>query len=102
MPHPIYGDPNHKLEQVTFTLTLPEATNGHLTTITAAGRSSTCRTALWTMEQSWQRDEQAHGYQPGDALSHIVMVAMQDRPTGQRQVDACMVGEGWAQDELPM
>lgn len=100
MPHPIYGDPVHKLEQVTFTLTLPEITNGFLTTLAAAGRSSTCRTALWTTEQSWQRDEQDHGYQPGDAASHLVMVVMQDRPTGQRQVEACLVGEGWTQEPL--
>lgn len=100
MPHPIYGDPLHDLEQVTFTLTLPRTTNGHLTTVSAAGRSSTCRTALWTAEESWQRDAQRHGYEPGDYVSHVVMVAMQDRPSSQLQVDACLVGEGWAQDPL--
>lgn len=100
MPHPIFGDPNHELQQVTFTLTLPAATNGHLTTVAIAGRSDTCRTALWTDEYSWQRDEQEHGYQPGDYVSHAVLVAMQDRPTAQRQWDACLVGEGWAQDPL--
>lgn len=100
MPHPIYGDPNHDLEQVTFTLTLPRPTNGNLTTLAAAGRASTCRTALWTAEESWAQGEQRHGYEPGDAASHWVMVFMQDRPTGQRQVDACLVGEGWSQDPL--
>lgn len=100
MPHPIYGDPNHELEQVTITITLPKATNGWLTTVATAGRSSTCRTALWTMEESWERGETRSGYEPADHASHVVMVCAQDHPTSQRQVEACMVGEGWSQDPL--
>lgn len=100
MPHPIYGDPNHELEQVVFTLTLPQATNGWLTTLATHGRSSTCRTALWTLEDEWERDAQRRGYEPADAASHLVMVVMQDHPTSQRQVEACVVGEGWAQEPL--
>ena len=100
MPHPIYGDPNHELHQVVITITLPRPENGGQTSLAAHGRSDTCRTALWTLEDLWSSVEQRHGYEPADAASHIVMVSMQDHPTSQRQVEACMVGEGWAQEPL--
>lgn len=100
MPHPIYGDPSHELEAVSLHIWLPSRRLDLPTRVMAAGRANTSRTALWTIEQTWATGEDAHGYNVGDFCSHVAMVCLQDHPTSQQQVDACMVGEGWAQDPL--
>lgn len=102
MPHPIYGDPKHELDTVHFVLWLPRPSRELPARCQALGRSETSRSALWTVDIDWEDGGDQHGYHAGDFLSHVAMVALQDHPTSQRQVDACMVGEGWAQDELPM
>lgn len=100
MPHPIYGDPNHRLERVEFTLIVPTAENGRRTALAARGTSGTARAGMWLVQEEWSAAEQERGYQPADALQHIALVALQDRPTSQSQVEACLIGEGWCQNPL--
>ena len=100
MPHPIYGDPAHELLTVDFQLTLPTRENEFITKLTAWGRSTTSRSALWRVHEQWSWSEQEKGQQPSDSIAHVLLVAYQDRPTSQAQVEACLVGEGWAQPPL--
>lgn len=102
MPHPIYGDPNHVLESVELRLYLPARYSDGTTRLTAYGQASTCRTALWSISETWSPADVHAGLLPTEAAHHILLVASQDHPTSQRQMEACMVGEGWAQDPLPM
>lgn len=101
MPHPIYGAPQHKLDELTMKLWLPGPDNDHVTTVLIHGQSCTKRGSLWTDSWHWERDEDQQVYGPVDHLSHSVLCALQDWPTSQEQYDACIKGEGWAQDELP-
>lgn len=102
MPHPIYGAPQHELERVDFTLVLPVRSNQHRTTLHVYGRAGTARPSLWDLHETWSWTEQEAGYQPSDAVAHAVLVAMQDRPTSQQQIEACMIGEGWTQLQLDL
>jgi hypothetical protein len=100
MPHPIYGAPQHELLTVDFKLDLPTRDNDHVTKLTVWGRSTTSRSALWRLHEAWEWGEQVAGQQPSDSIAHALLVAYQDRPTSQAQVEACMVGEGWNQPTL--
>ena len=100
MPHPIWGRPQHQLEAVYFQIYLPSVENSRTTTMIATGTSRTSRPSMWSIREQWVGGEQERGYQPGDALHHVCMTAMQDRPTSQAQMEACMIGEGWKQDSM--
>ena len=102
MPHPIYGAPSHELEVVHFSLDIPRRANEHKTTLRASGTAGTSRPSLWNVHESWSWTEQERGYQPSDAMAHVLLVAMQDRPTSQEQFEACMIGEGWSQLRLDL
>lgn len=98
--HKIWGDPAHELEAVHFQLYLPTKFNERTTTVVATGTSRTSRPSMWVLREEWSASEIEHGYQASDALSHVALVALQDHPTSQAQMEACMVGEGWAQPGL--
>lgn len=102
MPHPIYGPPSHRLTTVHFVLTLPTKENGRHSRLEAHGRSSTSRAALWSVSETWTQSEQDAGLQPTDALHHLGLVAMQDQPITQRQLELGLTGQGWEQLELPL
>lgn len=103
MPHPIYGPPQHRMTELAIKLWLPTKENGRKTTLQAFGISETSRGSLWSLREEWSAsDVQPGGYEPTDALHHLAMVAMQDQPTTQAQVEACLVGEGWKQLELDL
>lgn len=101
MPHPIYGDPNHVLTSVEVRLYLPTRYESGETRLTAYGQSTTCRTALWSIGESWTPADVHAGLSPAEAAHHVLLTAIQDQPTSQRQMEACLVGEGWAQPQLP-
>lgn len=101
MPHPIYGDPKHILEEVTVKLWLPTHKRDGVTKVHMYGHASTQRRALWREIDEWTPDEGRGGYGPSDLIHHAVLCALQDHPTSQEQYEACLRGEGWAQDELP-
>lgn len=102
MPHPIYGAPSHELEAVYVHLVLPNRANEHKTTLHVTGTSGTSRPALWVLREAWSWSEQQAGLQPCDAVTHALLVALQDRPTSQAQMEACMIGEGWVQESLDL
>lgn len=102
MPHPIYGPPSHVLETVTFKLTVPTARNGRHTKLEVQGRSSTQRASLWSIHETWTQAEVEHGLQPSDSLHHLALIALQDHPASQTQVESCLTGQPWSQLELPL
>lgn len=101
MPHPIYGPPSHRLEVVHFRLALPLKRNGYLTSLAVKGESSTSRSSLWTISETWTPDEQEAGLQPTDALHHIALIAVQDRPSSQDAMFRQLTGEPYIQEVLP-
>lgn len=102
MPHPIYGPPSHQLDSIIITLHLPTARNGRITRMEAQGRSSTSRASLWSVSETWTRDEQRAGLEPSDAVHHLALVALQDHPASQSHLEASLTGQGWEQLELPL
>ena len=102
MPHPIYGDPKHELDEVHVSLWLPTPKNAHVTAVQMLGVAETQRGSLWCLKERWERHETRGGYEASDFVHHAIMVALQDWPTSQQQMEACLIGEGWAQDELPL
>lgn len=102
MAHPIWGKPQHQLLRVTFTLELPTSQNGRTTRLIAVGSSETARASMWVVRETWSPSEQEAGLQPADALHHVALVALQDHPTSQTQMEACLIGEGWEQLQLDL
>lgn len=92
MPHPVYGVPDHKLERVRFTLHLPLPHNENVTSLTVLGESSTARTSLWSVSESWTAEEQCAGLQPADAVHHLALIALQDRPRSQEALFGLLTG----------
>lgn len=102
MPHPIYGPPSHELTSITAILHLPTSFNGRSYRLEVSGRSITSRPSLWSVTETWTQAEQSAGLQPTDALHHLALVASQDRPTTQHQLEMCLIGEGWEQLKLDL
>lgn len=98
----MWQPPNHRLERVEITLVLPDEARRTDVTIRAAGRASTRRADLWTYQETldaWPDVEK--GYGAGDALNHIALVCMQDRPnTLDRLQFALRGGLAWEQGEF--
>lgn len=101
MPHPIYGPPRHKLESVTLRLAIPGPENGHRTSVTIHGESSSKRGSLWTYQETWGPDEQRMGLQPCDAVRHVLLVSLQDHPTTHEALVEQLGGTGWRDEPLP-
>lgn len=94
---------NHQLESVELTLWLPKPDEYADVTIKAVGRASTKRAALWVHQELFNDELDAQkGYGPADALHHILLVAMQDRPNSVERLNFALSGGlTWCQDELP-
>lgn len=101
MPHSTYGPPHHQLETVTIKVTLPQRRNGYQTSLTAHGEASGKRAPLWTIREQWGADEIERGLQAGDAVAHLLLTALQDRPNCQSGMEASLIGEGWEDVPLP-
>lgn len=95
-----FGPVDHQLETVVTRLYLPRRHNNYVTSFQAFGYSSTRRAHLWAESDEWEQTEQVHGLQVVDSVSHLLLVALQDRPTSQQFLEAGLVGEGWQQEEL--
>jgi len=80
MPHPIYGPPEHRLSTVELRLTLPSRATRYEATLLARGRSSTQRNDLWVHHDQWSMATRGNDLAPVDALHHLALVVMQDRP----------------------
>lgn len=92
MPHPIYGPPSHALTHVGFDLELPRRANDYEARLYAVGRSSTKRASLWTFHETYAQASPGHGMMPTDALHHLALIAMQDRPDTQARLEHFLQG----------
>lgn len=92
----------HQLDQVDFRLHLPPSLLEGPTGLSATGRSATSRTALWTYQEEFDVDTTPEkGYEAHDAIAHICLVAIQDRPSSVHSLNlALRGGVAWSQDEL--
>lgn len=92
----------HSLDRVEFRLDLPNRGTGAAAELRAEGRSLTKRDALWTYAESFDPSV-AHekGYEAHDAIAHIALVCLQDRPTGLSGLNfALRGGVAWESDTL--
>lgn len=101
MPHPVYGPPSHKLEQVTLSLWLPSAANGRTTRLEVAGRASTARPALWSYRETWTPADVESSLQPVDTAHWLLLAVAQDQPSSQAAFDRCVQPGGWEDVPLP-
>lgn len=92
----------HKLQAVEFRLVLPNLAGSTPATIRASGRSDTKRGDLWTYVEAFDEEiDRAKGYGAADALHHISLVALQDRPNTMDRLDfALRGGLAWHQESL--
>jgi len=101
MPHPIYGPPDHSLDRLAARLTLPSRRNGYVAQATLSGESETKRGSLWTVQESWTQAEQDRGLQVADWMSHLVLVAIQDRPITTTGLQHVLGAREWEDVPLP-
>lgn len=92
MPHPIYGPPSHALTHVRFDLELPRRANGYQATVGVIGRSSTKRASLWTYSETFPEASPGQDFMPTDALHHLALIAIQDRPDTQARLEHLLHG----------
>lgn len=92
----------HTLDRVELHLDLRDPLGDGETGIRAVGRSETKRSALWTYQETFLRgDLLVKGYSAADALHHIALVCVQDRPSSLERLDfALQGGLSYTQDEL--
>lgn len=101
MPHPVYGNPDHRLEVIRATYVLPSLLNGHTALLSVIGDTSTSRKALWSYKEAWAGDEQRQSLEPLGTLHQIVLAAAQDRPDTQAHFERCVLPGGWEDVPLP-
>lgn len=102
MPHPIYGPPEHKLEYVLLRLVLPLRSNDYESRVTAFGHSQTKRGFLWSFSESWAHDMKGDEYGPADAVHHLALVALQDRPTTSSALELSLRGGNDTSEQPPL
>lgn len=92
----------HKLERVSFTLNLQDMLSIGEVGLHAHGEASTARHHLWNYEEVFDDLSQPiKGYSAADALHHIALVAMQDRPVRLDDLElALRGGVSWSQPPL--
>lgn len=92
----------HELDRVELHLDLRDPLGDGEQGIRAVGRSEHKRTALWVYQETFvPGDFLAKGYSAADALHHIALVCVQDRPSSLERLDfALRGGLSYAQDEL--
>lgn len=93
----------HELDRVEITLYLPKDPQDRSAVMQVAGRASTRRANLWTYQELFDPSiDTEKGYGIGDAVHHVTLVCLQDRPnTLERLNFALRGGLAWHQDELP-
>nr|CRY95225.1 hypothetical protein [uncultured prokaryote] len=101
MPHPVYGKPKHELKTLEVNLELPGRSNGYQTSMVIRGRASTQRADLWVIREQWRPEDNERGLAASDALAHVILTALQDRPDSQSGVERSLIGEGWEDVPLP-
>lgn len=101
LPHKAFAV-SHQLTRVDFTLELPLSITGGECSISAVGRASSKRTALWTYAETFEPlTSKEKGYEPHDALAHIALACLQDRPTSSNLLHfALSGGVSWDEETL--
>lgn len=94
--------PHHKLTSVDLSLRLPADPADSWVNLRVAGRSVTQRADLWTYEEAFGPDSYSEqGYGPSDALAHIALVAIQDRPNSLARLHFALNGGlSWEQQQM--
>ena len=81
---------------------VPTRSNDYWTRLHVAGRSTTKRAALWTVTESWRATGRDLGLVPIDALHLIALVAAQERPRSQAEVEYHLRGGARQPEELTL
>lgn len=94
--------PLHTLDRVQTTLYLPQRVGSHEYSIRAVGISPMKATPLWTYQEAFDPDlEEEKGYSAADALHHIALVTIQDRPRTLKNLEfALRGGIAWEQGQM--
>lgn len=92
MPHKIYGPPSHKLATVTITLHLPTRANSFTGVVRAEGRAQSKRDNLWSVSEEFTEAAQINGMSMTDAVHHLALIAVQDRPDTQDRFEYYLRG----------
>lgn len=92
MPHKIYGKATHKLDTVTIKLWLPTAASDWKSKMLATGDTYTHKRALWSHCEMWGDPLEVAGMTMTDAVQHVALIAVQDRPASQEMFDYYLRG----------
>lgn len=90
-----------KLEAVTISVMLPTRANNWESTMFVTGSSSLKRGTLWSHSEQWADPLEVTGYTIQDAVSHVTMIALQDKPYTQEMFDYALRG-GKLYEEPPL
>jgi hypothetical protein len=78
---------------------LAETPTGTVATVWAAGTCKRKRGYLWTHTETFVLGDGRYGVH--DVVTHISMVAEQDRPRTNQELTRGLIGSAWEQPELP-
>lgn len=78
---------------------LIDTPTGPMATVWAGGRCRRRRGWLWTHTETFALANGRYGVH--DIVTHISMVAEQDRPTTNADLTRGLIGSAWEQPELP-
>ena len=94
--------PHHRLARVEFTLHLPVDPADRSSVMRATGYSDTKRAALWNYHEAFDSVlDNEKGYGVADALHHVALVALQDRPNSLDRLQfALRGGLAWEQSQM--
>lgn len=87
------------LDAFSINVRLAETPTGTLATLWGSGTCDRKRGTLWTYQETIGLD--ADRYSCHDLISHLVLVALQDRPTTEQALTRGLLGSAWEQPELP-
>ena len=87
------------LDQFTFRVDLADSPTGTYATLWAEGRCRRKRGALWTYNETIGLE--GGRYHLSDLVTHLSLVATQDRPTSEAALTRGLIGSAWDQPELP-
>lgn len=90
MSHAIFGAPNHELEVVHLRLQLPTARNSARGLLVATGETSTKRSALWSYQEQWEREEHNQGLNMIDTAHWLALSVLHARPATEEALRRCL------------
>lgn len=87
------------LDRFSLTVTLADTPTGPIATLWAAGQCNRKRGNLWVYDETCPAE--GGRYSLVDLVTHLTLVAVQDRPTSNKALTQGLVGSAWEQPELP-